>query len=154
MSVLGIAVGVTLAVALWLGWARKHWMVVTVEGNSMAPTLRHGQKVLARRVRCIAGDRQPFRRPDIVVFRLSAALIEKFGAQDLPLRVKRIAAVSGDPVPEWARLESWTCGSSDVPPNKLIVLGDNPRSQGSRELGFIDIEDIVAVVRAPMRSSS
>jgi signal peptidase I len=34
-----------------------------------------------------------------------------------------------------------------VPPGNVVVSGDNPRSQDSRQLGYIDSQAIIAVVR-------
>src|SRR3954470_22755922 len=70
----------------------RRWIVVVVTGNSMAPTFRHGERLLARRQR-----RAP-RTGDAVVFTAPEAR-----RGELALRVKRVAAVAGEEVPTWAR---------------------------------------------------
>jgi signal peptidase I len=138
-------VGVILSLTVALTWVKRRWMVVTVEGRSMEPTLKDGQRVLARRVHASAAAAPRFGRSDVVVFRLSPAMVEQQGSEDLPLRIKRITAVGGDPLPSWALPQPWASGATHVPPSKVIVEGDNPVSQGSRELGYIDEGAIVAV---------
>lgn len=67
--------------------------------------------------------------------------------EDLVHRVKRVAALEGDPVPEWARETLSSDAQARVPPGKVVVSGDNPRSQDSRQLGYLDADAIVAFVR-------
>ncbi|MFD5829307.1 S26 family signal peptidase [Lentzea sp. NPDC060358] len=107
------------------------WTRVTVRGNSMAPTLRDGQELLARRL-----FRSP-RRSEVIVFRVADP--------DLPHRVKRVAAVAGDPVPPW--LAPAMPDVHRVPDGFVAVSGDNPRSQDSRQLGLIACRDVVGAVR-------
>ena len=71
---------------LTLAWARRKLIVITVKGDSMAPTYRNGQRLLVRRGGCQAGQ--------VVVFRPSPPRI-----LDVDWLVKRAAAVAGDPVP-------------------------------------------------------
>ncbi|PTL75549.1 S26 family signal peptidase [Vitiosangium sp. GDMCC 1.1324] len=143
--VLGLAVVLLAAGFAFALHARRRWMVVTVEGNSMSPTLHHGQRLLARRVRRGSEGDAGFSRSDIVVFVLPP---EKVLAEDkLVHRVKRVAAVAGDAVPEWARPALAADEHSRVPPGKVVVSGDNARSQDSRQLGYIDAGTIIAVVR-------
>ncbi|HEX7309301.1 S26 family signal peptidase [Lentzea sp.] len=107
------------------------WVRVTVRGSSMSPTLRDGQELLARRL-----FRRP-RRHEVIVFRVPDP--------DLPHRVKRVAAVAGDPVPDW--LAPAMPDVTHVPAGFVAVAGDNPRSQDSRQLGLVDCRDVVGVVR-------
>jgi signal peptidase I len=107
------------------------WIRVTVRGNSMSPTLHDGQKLLARR-----RFRTP-RRREVIVFRVPDP--------ELPHRVKRVAAIAGDPVPDW--LAPALPGVPCVPAGFVAVVGDNPRSQDSRQLGLIDCRDVVGTVR-------
>lgn len=107
------------------------WVRITVRGNSMAPTLRDGQQLLARRLR-----RDP-RRHEVIVFRVPDP--------ELPHRIKRVAVVAGDPVPDW--LAPTLPGVLHVPAGFVAVVGDNPRSQDSRQLGLVDCRDIVGAVR-------
>lgn len=112
------------------------WVRVTVRGNSMSPTLHDGQQLVAR-----MRLRAP-RRREVIVFRVPDP--------ELPHRIKRVAAVAGDPVPEW--LASTLPGVEVVPPGFVAVEGDNPRSQDSRQLGLIDCRDVVGTVRASLLS--
>ncbi|HUQ58485.1 S26 family signal peptidase [Lentzea sp.] len=107
------------------------WVRVTVRGNSMSPTLRDGQELLARRL-----FRRP-RRHEVIVFRVQDP--------ELPHRVKRVAAVAGDPIPEW--LAPAMPDVRRVPDGFVAVVGDNPRSQDSRQLGLIHCGDVVGTVR-------
>lgn len=107
------------------------WIRVTVRGNSMSPTLHDGQKLVARR-----RLRTP-RRREVIVFRVPDP--------ELPHRIKRVAAVAGDPVPDW--LASTLPELARVPAGFVAVVGDNPRSQDSRQLGLVDCRDIVGTVR-------
>ncbi|WP_052423459.1 S26 family signal peptidase [Nonomuraea candida] len=106
------------------------WIRVTVRGNSMSPTLRDGQRVLARRLR-----RAP-RRGEVIVFRVAD--------EELPHRIKRVAAVAGDLLPDW--LAVTLPNVPRVPAGHVAVVGDNPRSQDSRQLGLIDCHDILGTV--------
>ncbi|GAA2690700.1 MULTISPECIES: S26 family signal peptidase [Actinosynnema] len=106
------------------------WTRVTVRGGSMAPTLRDGQRLVARR-----RARGP-RRGEVVVFRVPDPV--------LPHRIKRVAAVAGDPVPDW--LAPTMPGVHRVPAGFVAVAGDNPRSQDSRQLGLVSCRDVVGAV--------
>lgn len=130
-----IAIASAMIIAITIWWLRRRWIVVTVEGESMAPTLRDGQQILARRV----GTRAELQRGDVVVFRLSSA--QAHASERLVHRVKRIAALAGDPVPAWMGAQG------RVPRGCVVVAGDNARSQDSRQLGYIDGSAIIAVVQ-------
>jgi signal peptidase I len=110
----------------------RRWIVVVVTGTSMAPTFQDGERVLVRR-----RHRAP-RLGDAVVF---AAPETRRG--ELALRVKRVAAIAGDRVPEWAHA---ALGAGDVPIDHVVVAGDNPHSQDSRQLGFIPTSAVIAIV--------
>ncbi|HEX8865004.1 MAG TPA: S26 family signal peptidase [Lentzea sp.] len=109
------------------------WIRVTVRGTSMSPTFADGQRLLARRLLL----RSP-RRREVIVFRVPDA--------ELPHRIKRVAAIAGDPVPSW--LAPSLPGTTHVPPGFVAVVGDNARSQDSRQLGLVDCRDVVGAVRA------
>jgi signal peptidase I len=142
-----MGVGALVAAAVLVRWARRQWLLVTVQGHSMEPTLHDGQRLIARRLRGSRDQDAGYARSDVVVFLLPGWQLEALKSADLAYRVKRVAAVAGDPVPEWA----WQALSADaqtrVPPGKVVVSGDNPRSQDSRQLGYIDAQSIIAVVR-------
>ncbi|MFI7672209.1 signal peptidase I [Actinophytocola sp. NPDC049390] len=109
----------------WLTW-------VTVRGHSMSPTLHDRQRLLVRKLR------RPPRRGDVVVFAVPDTGSD---AGDPPYRVKRVAAVGGDPVPDW--LAGTMPGVARVPAGHVVVAGDNRRSQDSRHLGLVAVDDIV-----------
>lgn len=134
---IALAVGVAAVVVGAAVWARRAYVAVTVAGVSMAPTLQHGQVLLARRISAGA----PLRRGDLVVFTAAARRDEP----DAPaLRIKRVAAVPGDPVPAWV---AGAVPGAQLSAAQLAVSGDNPRSEDSRQLGLIDRAAVVAVVR-------
>ncbi|MEV6306390.1 S26 family signal peptidase [Actinoplanes sp. NPDC051861] len=111
---------------------RARWCLVTVRGNSMAPTYTDGDVLL---VRC--GGR--LRRGVPVVFRTP-------GETDPPFLVKRLVALAGERHPAF---------SEPVPPGRIAVLGDNTgRSQDSRHFGPIDTASVMGHVlhRFPARS--
>ncbi|NES37384.1 peptidase S24 [Micromonospora sp. PPF5-17] len=67
------------------GWLRRRWRLVVVRGNSMAPTLHDGDRLIVRVGRAPAtGDLVVFRARDVVP-----------GA-DLPWMVKRVQRVEPD----------------------------------------------------------
>ncbi|HEU5032440.1 MAG TPA: S26 family signal peptidase [Spirillospora sp.] len=122
-----------------LGWARKHLVVVTVDGSSMLPALRDGDRVLARRrpldrVRC--GDVVVLEPPPDGPYRPGPA-----GPDGRTWNVKRVAAIPGDPVPPGVAGEGGT-----VPDGSLAVLGDNPDSVDSRQRGLYPGDRLLGVV--------
>ncbi|MEO7734529.1 MAG: S26 family signal peptidase [Kofleriaceae bacterium] len=127
---LTLAAALTAASAAVIAVARRRYLLVTVVGHSMAPTLHNGQRLLARRT-------QRVRRADIIAFlpppshRHDASLV---------YRVKRVIAIAGDPTPVWLGADP------RVPAGKLVVLGDNPDSEDSRHYGYVDQAAIVAVI--------
>jgi signal peptidase I len=136
--VLGAALGFVAGAVLL---ARRRLLLVTVEGESMAPTYTAGDRVVVRRA-TLAG----VRRGAVVVLAAPAG-----GAPgDPPLLVKRAVAVPGDPVPAGIPVPDRV-----VPPGRLVVLGDNAgRSADSRVVGFIPAADVVGVALRPAGLSS
>lgn len=142
-AALGLAAGSCL---LWT--LHRRYAVVDVRGASMEPTLRHGDRVLVRRVR--DGG---VRAGDIVV-------IERFAPDDQPRYrrpgrsqrrvwvVKRAAAVAGDPVPGSVAHAAGVAPGTAVPAGRLVVLGDNPaHSTDSRVWGYLPADRLLGVVR-------
>jgi signal peptidase I len=121
-----IAPAMVLAFAGLILAVRRRWMIVTVRGHSMEPTLHDGERLVARRWSRAAipviGD--------VIVFWPDA----------LGYRIKRVAGVAGDRVPPWMPVQL----GERIPAGHVIVRGDNPRSEGSRELGYIAIHSIIA----------
>ncbi len=113
---------------------RRTWLVVTVRGTSMMPTLRDGQRLIARR-----GHR--YINGDIIVFRIGPP-----GAAEL--RIKRVVAVGGDPIPVRLRAGVLAGVRDSVPARHVVVSGDNPRSEDSRHVGFVPDDAIQGIVRS------
>ncbi|MBG0816724.1 S26 family signal peptidase [Planomonospora sp. ID82291] len=144
LPVVCAALGVPLAGTLL--WVRRRLVVVTVEGPSMEPALRDGDRVLVRRVplpRVRAGQVMVARRPPPV------------GSGDAPggWLIKRVVAVPGEPVPPEVRPAVGEAGDHDVrvPAGCLVVLGDNrARSADSRHWGYVTGEHLLGVVHRAM----
>jgi len=144
-----IAVILAVGVPFWLS---RRYVIVTVEGRSMEPGYREGDRLVVRRARGEA-----VRRGQVVVFRddLDDSRSQPGGA-DLPAELppgvspwilKRAVAVRGDPVPRLATLE----GESRVPRGRLVVMGDNAaHSFDSRHFGYLPADRVLGVVRRVM----
>jgi signal peptidase I len=148
-----LAVGSALtALFAVVAWAREHWLVVTVVGQSMVPTLVDGQRVLARRPQ--RGQR--FAIGDVVVFALPESLARQARAhRDVAYRVKRIVAVGGDPLPLPHALDRHSKAVGDwrilkrnarIPEGHFAVIGDAPGSEDSSHLGLVARDQILAWV--------
>ena len=135
------------AIGAALRAARRRFVVVTVRGASMAPTLRDGDRVTVRRT---PGAR--VRRGQIVVlehpdrddgYRAPARLDAR---ERRTWMIKRCTATAGDPVP--AGLPE-RCRTVDgrVPPGVVTVLSDNPtHPNDSRKFGFLPHDRVLGVV--------
>ncbi|MFC0006841.1 S26 family signal peptidase [Micromonospora siamensis] len=132
MAFVAVALGGTAGILL----LRKRFLMATVSGFSMAPTLHPGDRLLVRRVPPAAG-----RPGDIVVVRPDARMA---GPRPRPgWVIKRLVAAPGDPVP--AGVPSST--GSHVPPGRMAILGDNPdASRDSRDYGLVAHDQFVGVV--------
>jgi signal peptidase I len=141
---LAAAGGLGIAGAGW--WLRRRYLAVTVDGRSMLPTYRPGERLLVRRI----GPRE-VRTGQVVV--LSA-----FGAPK-PSRglrpdgaasswiLKRVAAVPGDPIPRDTVAALRTAAGTRVPADHLVVLGDNPaQSRDSRQAGYFTADRLLGTV--------
>ncbi|MET7822468.1 S26 family signal peptidase [Micromonospora zamorensis] len=131
-------------------WARRHLILVAVVGRSMEPTLRSGDRVLARRVPLAR-----VRPGDVVVVVAPAEMTAGRPTRPDPagppgLLIKRAYAVPGDPVPVDRVPLLRRGGEQVVPAGRLVVLGDNPsQSYDSRECGYIPEPDVLGVVVRP-----
>ncbi|MEU4829904.1 S26 family signal peptidase [Streptosporangium sp. NPDC023615] len=143
------------AASLW--WIRRRYLVATVDGPSMEPGLRSGDRVLVRRTRRA-------RTGQIVIVRITdpapldglppgldpdeaAGLPERPDHPGWRLLVKRAAAVAGEPVPRSRVPALRDVPEKVVPPGSLVVLGDNPNSSwDSRDFGFVRGDEMVGVM--------
>ncbi|MET9343733.1 MULTISPECIES: signal peptidase I [unclassified Nonomuraea] len=132
--IIGGCVLVAIAGALWV---RRRYVVVTVEGTSMLPTLADGDRVLVLRRRI-----DQVSRGDVVVLEPPPTPAEPGppGPDGRQWNIKRAVALPGDPVPP---------GIDDsvtrVPAGALVVLGDNSDSVDSRQRGFFDADRLLGV---------
>ncbi|MFG1946338.1 S26 family signal peptidase [Nonomuraea sp. NPDC048826] len=135
-------VGVVLGVLGVLGWVRRAVVLVTVEGRSMEPALRHGDRVVVWR-RGVGG----LRPADVVVLGPPGAVVEVGGVVRSPvagLQVKRVVGLPGQVVPAELR---GVVGSDRVPAGTVLVVSDN-RAVGldSRVWGPYPAGGVVGVV--------
>lgn len=141
MRIVGLRTVVVLAVGTAFGGVlaglRRRYFVITVDGGSMAPTMRHGQRWLARRT---AGDLP--RGGRVIVFTAPA---DTAGAGP-PWLVKRAVAGPGDPVPPEVAARVGAGAADRVPPGRVVVRGDNPRSRDSRHFGYVRAGAVYGVV--------
>ncbi|MFC9757324.1 S26 family signal peptidase [Streptomyces sp. NPDC056921] len=120
---------------------RSRYLVVTVEGSSMLPTLANGDRVLVQRTRlaAISAGRLVVTEPPTS---------GRWGAIR-PSRwlIKRAAAVPGDPLPRAGAPALRDLPEKRVPQGRLVLLGDNPEeSLDSRFCGYFRDEQIIGVV--------
>lgn len=138
------AFGVLLAVgAVGAAFARRRWIIVRVVGDSMAPAIRDGEVLIARRVR------GALRLDDVVVFVPPRRAVEADfddGDADPVFRVKRVAALPGDPIPDWAAAARDAAHDGRIPSGRVVVKGDAVDSQDSRHYGLVALDDVVGVV--------
>lgn len=143
MTVVFVLCGLVLASVLGSVALRRWFMVVTVSGPSMLPTLVDGDRVLVRRcavdsvrrgdVVVLLGPRMPGRGLSPAEF-MSGATNEH-----RPLVIKRATAVPGDPVPGEP--------SAVLRADEIIVTGDNEAmSFDSRQAGPFDAGEVRGVV--------
>ncbi len=119
--------------------ARRLLILTTVDGPSMAPALRSGDRVLVRRTR------HP-RRGQVALLRFPQ--LPSGAPTGDQLLLKRVVAVAGDRLPpSWADPDIHGLAGAVVPPGCTVVLGDNrPTSWDSRHYGFVPREQLVGVV--------
>ncbi|HSK96642.1 MAG TPA: S26 family signal peptidase [Euzebyales bacterium] len=151
MKILAALVAASTTAALW--WARRHLVRVTVVGQSMQPTLDHGDVVLVRRTAAHA------LHPGQLVVAEQPAAAQRWddrrdggppGLAATHWMVKRIAALRVDDGPAQ--------GDGDLrpslPPGTVYLLGDNLQaSEDSRNLGPWPIDRLLGVVVCRLRAS-
>jgi signal peptidase I len=100
-----------------------NFRVVVIEGHSMEPTYRHGERVLMTWNYWLFG---PIRKGDVVVIDLPG------GAR----LIKRVVALGGETVPPLYWGPAVRQMGPRVPPGYVYVVGDNlQQSEDSRQLG-------------------
>lgn len=120
--------------------ARRCCTLATVRGYSMLPTLSDGQRVLAIR-------RRRYRVGDVILFWVP---VGSGTAGDPDFRVKRVIATAGQPRPA---IFAGSSLANLVPARHVAVVGDAPRSEDSRQLGYIPLRSVrgrVAADRGPV----
>lgn len=142
MYVLWIAGGllsITGGVFLAVRRARSSFVIVTVEGTSMTPTLSPGDQVVVKRRRI-----SEIRRRDIVVIQPPKIHDGRYESLDeKQWNIKRVAALPGDPVPDGI---PGAQELTQVPQESMVVFGDNHDSIDSRHRGFFPTEHVLGVV--------
>ena len=141
---------------LLLGLAlRQRFVVVTVHGDSMWPTLKPGDRVLVRRARLVS-----IRAGQIVVIEAPGidgawATRSRGSPESREWIIKRVAGVPGDPRPADCLPDTAGPLEQHVPARKLVVVGDNPPwSQDSRQWGYFPGERLLGVVVRRIRTYS
>jgi signal peptidase I len=116
--------------------ARRRFVMVSVSGPSMLPTLKAGDRVLVRRT-----EVRKLCRDQLAVARENSKSAD--GSQEWV--IKRVAAVPGDPRP--ACLPDTADPASQVPDGHYILLGDNAAvSYDSRQRGYFTARQLLRVV--------
>jgi signal peptidase I len=131
------AAAVVGLVAAAVSAGRRAATVATVRGSSMTPAFTDGERVLALRHRC-------YRPGDVIVFRAPA---EQSVGGEPPWRIKRVAAVAGEQTPQIQRRHRGSrVPAAVVPAGHVVVVGDSPNSQDSRQLGYVPVRAIAGRV--------
>lgn len=134
--------GLLVALAL-----RQRFVLATVDGDSMWPTLKPGDRVLVRRVRL-----GQLRAGQLVVIEppgIDGDWGTPVGGPTRSRRwiIKRVAAAPGDPRPGDCLPDPTGIPEPQVPVGKLVVIGDNPSwSQDSRQWGYFPGDRLLGVV--------
>ncbi|WP_327353694.1 signal peptidase I [Streptomyces sp. NBC_01304] len=135
-------VSVFLAAALAAAFhVRRSYVVVTVSGRSMSPTLHDGDRIVVRRR---TADR--LSRGDVVVLRPPDITGDYAPVVEGAWNVKRVAALPGQPVPAGVTRRDGQPAVDAVPAGSLVVLGDNPDGIDSRQRGFFPADRLLGVM--------
>ncbi len=122
---------------------RRAFLVTTVDGASMEPTLRSSDRLLVHRTKHPrVGQVVVFDYPD---FLKAKAPPDKRSGLYL---IKRIVAVPGDQLsPDWGWPDLRNISGQSVPPGSYVVLGDNREASfDSRIEGYVTRERLVGVM--------
>ena len=138
-----MALGGLLIAGVAGGLARRVLFVVRIDGESMEPTFRPDDVVLALRSRASP----VIRRGDVVVCRLPAELQGPTG-----YLVKRVTAVAGDPVPRSEPVEPG--GPRLLAAGRIYLQGDGARSYDSTTFGDLPVDAVHGRVIARLTGSA
>jgi signal peptidase I len=142
-----VLVGVVAAAGLALAiFAIRHtFLILEVEGWSMAPALGSGDRLLVLR--------RGFQPRFGSVVMLSRPLGTDFDGSTDEGRwlVKRVAAVAGDWYPPVVATLRPELAAGRVPAGSVVVLGDNPLSLDSKQWGAIELSNVAGVVIARLK---
>ncbi|PUB26889.1 signal peptidase I [Promicromonospora sp. AC04] len=130
--------GMTAFLLALLHHVRRRYVVVVVDGESMAPAYAPGDRVLVRRQSSAParGDVVVVRRPDVTHGWPAASDGRDRGAPvGRRWLVKRVAATGGDPWPSVVGQAARGGGGETVPAGHVVLLSDNPRGSDSRRWG-------------------
>jgi signal peptidase I len=139
-------IGTFAGIGAWIR-LRRRYAVVRIDGASMEPTYRSGDRVLVHRVpvrRLAVGDVVVVERPDPAGNWWHPPLT---GAVDRrPYLIKRVAALPGDRVPRDVRALRHASGQP-VPQGSVVVLGDaSTGSWDSRSIGYLPLSRVLGRV--------
>jgi signal peptidase I len=141
------AVAVTATVTLAVIRVRRTIVTITVEGMSMSPVYVDGDRVLiSRRIAA------PVARNQVVVLEPPHPSSGRSGppqSGQLSRRnwyIKRVVAVAGDPVPAVVRVRQGLADDAIVGPGEIVVLGEHPRSEDSKQWGCLPADRVLGVV--------
>jgi signal peptidase I len=141
-----VAAGIAAAFLLAAN-CRRRFMVVTVTGVSMQPTLAPGDRLLVRRTplrQVQVGQVTVLQRPGLDD---EDATMTPCRASSAGLIIKRVAAIPGNPIPAVCLRDSAASTPARVPDSMFIILGDNPdHSYDLRHAGLIAGDLMVGVV--------
>ncbi|MEU7133659.1 S26 family signal peptidase [Streptomyces sp. NPDC046261] len=138
--------GVLLAVAVG-----RRLVAVTVDGRSMEPAYRDGDRVLVRRgAPAAVGEVVVVERPPFASPWYEPPLSRQAGAGAIYARqwvIKRVAALPGDPVPPDTLPGAAGEPGARVPAGMVVLLGDNAEhSYDSRQVGCFPAERVLGAV--------
>ncbi|MER7207864.1 S26 family signal peptidase [Streptosporangium sp. NPDC000239] len=124
---------------------------VTIEGSSMLPTYREGDRVIVRRrARPRTGLVVVVELPEADEGWLLPSPSPYAGEAEISGRrwmIKRVAAVPGDHVPPALLHRLGREGAAWVPPGMVLLLGDNEEASfDSRYFGYFPQERVLGVV--------
>ena len=140
---------VILLAAVVLMILRRRWIIVTVYGLSMEPTLVQGDRVLVRRT-----PGEAVRKGDIVL--VGVRLLDS-GDDDTEKGngIKRVVAAPGDPAPDvFAGCPAQIEPGETAPKGYVLLLSDNEKSKSdSREYGYFSLEDVRGVMARKLSQS-